>query len=298
MSASTASITAGQSADDTRPSVDAVIAIFNELPEHVLRTAQPCIAQSFPIAHIRIVDDGSVTPFQLPAGSDSRIEILRLSDNGGVSRARNAAIANSDADFVLCLNAEVDLPSDWLEKMIRFLVDHPNVGAACGRILPNGNSIYSQWRMRYQEQPYERSSGSHAIDFATGHAVVFRRKALAEVGGYDEKLAFTEDHDICRKLKAIGLSTWVVDGCVSQSLQHDEPMQLAKKQLRHSGWMNRRGTFTDVRAIRRLPATLTTMRDLLIGLGRDLLKGRWQLLWADLVVAGCALRIVWLVPTK
>ena len=99
------------------------------------------------------------------------------------------------AELVLCINVEIEISETWLGGLINFLTVHPNV-AKCGRIRPNGASVKNQWRMRVQEEPYERTTGTHPIPFATGHAVLFRRSVLQKVGGFDERLGFTEDNDI------------------------------------------------------------------------------------------------------
>src|SRR4051812_43717969 len=90
--------------DNRVPTVAVIIATFNEMPDRVARTLSSCTIQTLPFAQIFVVDDGSDSPLQLPEGHDTRVEVVRLDENGGVSRARNAALAKCTADFVLCLN--------------------------------------------------------------------------------------------------------------------------------------------------------------------------------------------------
>src|SRR5580704_4418396 len=99
------------------PVVDIVIPVFGERSDALSATLSASANQTSPVGTIFVVDDGSPEPVSLPdaAQSSPRVSLLRLSYNQGISAARNAAIALSDATFIACINTEVLPDPDWLD---------------------------------------------------------------------------------------------------------------------------------------------------------------------------------------
>ena len=172
--------------------------------------------------------------------------------------------------------------------------ENPRIGACAGRIRTNDSRrTLSNWRLRFQEAPCGRSAGTHSIESATGHAVMFRRSAGEIIGGYNERIASTgEDADICSRLADAGWMTVVVDGVYAVSLQRDTVELLAMKELRHSKWSTRRGAFIDTKPIRPFPAAFTCLRDYSSRSGHNLCKLRWSFLPVDFRVLLASLNIV------
>ena len=54
------------------------------------------------------------------------------------------------------------------------------------------------------ENPEQRSTGPISVSWLTGHAILVNRAMFNEVGGYEPSLRFTEDFDLCRRLRAKG----------------------------------------------------------------------------------------------
>jgi len=111
-----------------RPEVDAIIPVYGERSEALAATLSACLKQTFPVSRIFVVDDGSPEPVSLPAWAESspQISLIRLSENQGISAARNAAIARSSATFLACVNTEVLPDPDWLATCHDYLAAHPN----------------------------------------------------------------------------------------------------------------------------------------------------------------------------
>lgn len=223
---------------ETPLSVDVIIPVYGERSEALAATISACMKQTFPISRIFIVDDGSPEPVSLPvwAQSTSSICLLRLPRNQGISAARNAAIARSNASLLACINAEVLPKPDWLATCENYLRTHRGVGACYTRIVPRDpNRILSQWRMRFQEAKYGENSGPSR--FAPGHATLFRKEAVDRVQGYDVRLRrIMEDSDICERMQQIGWETHYVAQSRCTSIQKDSLSELCKKQLVRGGW--------------------------------------------------------------
>src|SRR5437879_1514759 len=189
--------------DGSKPEVNVIIPVYGERPEALAATLSACLKQTFPVSRIFVVDDGSPEPVSLPAWAESspQISLIRLSKNQGISAARNAAIARSCAAFLACVNTEVLPDPDWLATCQNYLAAHPDVGACYTRVLPQWpDRLLTRWRMRFQEPKSADHSGP--AEFAHGHAVLFCKKAVDLVGGYDVRYRrHFEDWDICQRMR-------------------------------------------------------------------------------------------------
>jgi GT2 family glycosyltransferase len=215
-----------------------VIPVYGERVEALSATLVACLQQTLSFEHIFVVDDGSPLPVRLPAAAESfpHVCVLRLDHNQGISAARNAGLANSNATFVAVINTEVLPDPDWLSVCITFLCKHSDAAACYTRLVAiNPKRVLTRWRMRFLETSFGEQSGPAL--FAPGHAVVFRKEALAAVGGYDAKFRLHhEDSDICRRVKEAGWEIYYVAESRCISTQEDSLRQIAAKELRESYW--------------------------------------------------------------
>ena len=265
--------------DQQRLLIDIIIAVYRERPETVAATLSACLRQTHPISRIFIVDDGSPEPVSLPDWADSlpAVCLLRLPQNEGISAARNAAIARSNAPLFACINTEVLPEPDWLATSVNYLSSRPSVGACYTRVVPvKPNRLLSRWRMRFQEAKYGEQSGPSA--FAPGHAVLFRKQAVERVGGYDVRLQrIMEDSDICERIRAVGWETHYIAQSRCISIQKDSLRDLCWKQLTRSGWTSPKDY-----SFGRL--FLGQCKWLFVRAGRNLVKGRLLFLPVDLAI--------------
>jgi glycosyltransferase involved in cell wall biosynthesis len=264
---------------ETRPAVDVVIPVYGERSEALAATLSACLTQTHAVARIFVVDDGSPDPISLPewAHRSPQIRLVRLPQNQGISAARNAAMALSDAPFVACINTEVLPDSDWVEACLNYLAGHPGVGACATRVVPiRPDRILTRWRMRFQEPKYPEQSGP--TPFAHGHAVLFRKEAVSLVGHYDVRYRRNhEDWDICRRMRQAGWDSHFVASSRCVSIQQDSLDVLANKQLRDSGWYSPREG-----SLMRLYFHLTMWT--MVRAGRNVLNGRLYFLPVDVSI--------------
>src|ERR1700686_761119 len=87
--------------------------------------------------------------------------------------------------------------------------------------------LLTRWRMRFHEEKYDRAAGPGL--FAPGHAVLFRRRAIDDVGGYDLTLRrIGEDADICKRMQDANCGTHSVSQSRCVSIQDDTLQYLAQ----------------------------------------------------------------------
>lgn len=270
--------------DPTPPAVDVVIPVYGERSEALAATLSACVKQTYPVNRILVIDDGSPEPVFLPdwAQSSAHIRLIRLSQNVGISGARNAGIALSDASLLACINTEVLPEPGWLATCVNNLLGHPGVGACYTRIVSaTPHRLLTRWRMRFLETNFGEQSGPS--EFAPGHAVLFRKEALDAIGGYDVRLRLHhEDSDICQRMRKSGWETYYVTGSCCISIQKDTLELLAAKELRESYWYSPTES-----SLIRLYYHLSKWT--LIRASRNFVKGRIYFLPVDVAIWASAL---------
>jgi mycofactocin glycosyltransferase len=271
---------------DKLPPVDVIIPVYKERPNALAATLFACLGQSYPISRVFVVDDGSPDPVCLPdlGQFSSKVILMRLPENQGISAARNSGIARSKSPLLACINSEVLPQSEWLSTCADYLSKHKDVGVCYTQTVPDKPSrLLTRWRMRFQEPKWPETSGPAL--FAHGHAVLFRREALYSVGGYDVRYRLNhEDSDICMRMRKMGWETHFVAQSRCISIQRDSFRDLALKQLRDSGWSSPvENSYSGL--------CLHLTKWTLIRAGRNIVNGRLYFLPIDAALWASALSI-------
>lgn len=166
-----------------------------------------------------VVDDGSDDGGAASAAAAARhgAQLVRRQASGGPASARNAArpttalVAYLDADMVL----DTDDPAAWLRRCAAHF-DDGRVGLVAPRVRSAGGAPAltgpGRWIEAYERLespldigPYPGLVGTaRRLSYVPAAALVARRKALEEVGGFDESLRYGEDVDLVRRLESAG----------------------------------------------------------------------------------------------
>ncbi len=158
-----------------------------------------------------VVDDGSSTPLCPTdfAGASCEFEILRHDRSLGPAAARNTGLARCGTEFVAFLDSDVVPRRGWLEALLGHFCD-PEVALVAPRIvaLHVGDTAVG----RYETVRSELDLGAREapvmpygpVAYVPSAAMVVRRSALLEVGGFDENLRSGEDVDLCWRLVESG----------------------------------------------------------------------------------------------
>lgn len=172
--------------------------------ERFLREALASVlGQSLSDLELVVVDDGSsdASAAILEAQDDPRIVRLANPKGLGLAQALNRALAVARSDVVARQDADDVSHPERLERQLRFLGEHPDVGVL-------GTHLE---RMDAGGRPTGaiRGPGSHAAiawSLALGgnplaHPSVMARRALLErAGGYDERWRVAQDHELWTRL--------------------------------------------------------------------------------------------------
>jgi mycofactocin system glycosyltransferase len=151
-----------------------------------------------------VVDDGSSPPVQVAdfAGLHCDVRVLRHAASKGPAAARNAGLAVCETDFVAFLDSDVVPRRGWLEALLGHFCD-PAVALVAPRIVglrePRNavaryEAVRSSLDLGLREAPVVPYG---TVSYVPSAAIICRRTALNEVGGFDETLRSGEDVDLC-----------------------------------------------------------------------------------------------------
>lgn len=186
---------------------------------------------------IFVVDNNSAdNSVQLIREHYPGVHLIRNSANFGFSYANNQAIGRSRGRYILILNPDTVVTRSALDELIDFMDSHPEAGVGGAKILNFDGSIqYSCRRFptvlnvffgrqsvfmkflpsnRISEQYLmmnEDYSKDIEVDWVFGAAMILRRKALMEVGIFDEHyFIFVEDTDLCYRMRSKGWKVFFI----------------------------------------------------------------------------------------
>jgi mycofactocin system glycosyltransferase len=158
-----------------------------------------------------VVDDGSATPIKLSDFANARcdVEVIRHPESRGPAAARNTGLAACTTDFVAFLDSDVVPRRGWMEALLGHFCD-PAVALAAPRIVGLGHS--DEPVARYEAVRSALDLGAREapivpygpVSYVPSAAIICRRSAVTDLGGYDESLGAGEDVDLCWRLVEAG----------------------------------------------------------------------------------------------
>lgn len=192
------------------PSVDVVVAARDE-EAVVTRLVERLSALRYPADRLSlcVVDDGSEdrTPDRLAALQDRfpALRVIRRPRNagGGKSGALNAALAQTQGEWLLILDADAQLAEDQLERLIPFA---SGGGWSAVQMRKAVNNAEDNWLTRVQamEMAFDsqiqqgRLAGGGVAELR-GNGQLLRRDLLEACGGFNEETV-TDDLDLSFRL--------------------------------------------------------------------------------------------------
>jgi len=159
-----------------------------------------------------------------------RVQVIENACNVGFSKANNMVISRSDSDYVLLLNPDTLVIGDAIERVVKYMNEHPEVGIAgckvlnrdgtlqlaCRRSIPTPRVAFyrltglsklfprSRAMARYN-LTYEDAEQAHEVDAVSGAFLMIRRQAVRDIGLLDEQFfMYGEELDWCLRAKRAG----------------------------------------------------------------------------------------------
>lgn len=179
--------------------VSVIIPAYN-YARFLLDALNSALGQNYSPLEIIVVDDGSTdeTASVLGGITDPRLRIIRQ-PNAGLSAARNTGIREAKYSFIAFLDADDRWADGFLSvTMSRFreLPDDFAIVATGSQRMTVDGQLVEQPRTLVHPPPILRAGDFILVNRMFPSAVVARRSALLECGGFDTKLRSSEDRDM------------------------------------------------------------------------------------------------------
>ncbi len=189
------------------PKVSIIVPAYNE-EINAVSSLENLLRTDYPHYEIIFVDDGSkdetFNKVSLAFEGNSRVQVF-TKPNGGKASALNFGIHQSDADYVICIDADTKLLPDAVSKLMMHFGDRiPHDGKKLGAVAGNvkvGNTV--NWITKWQSieyissQNFDRKAFAYvnAITVVPGAIGAFRKTAIEEAGGFTTD-TLAEDCDL------------------------------------------------------------------------------------------------------
>jgi glycosyltransferase involved in cell wall biosynthesis len=217
-----------------RPLVSVIVAAYNA-EATLAETLRSALAQSYRPVEVILVDDGSTDRTAEIAASFPEVILIRQA-NAGVAAARNAGIRASRGEWLAPLDADDLWHPAKLERQVAAALAAPELPGfvycwlrvidGAGRIRGSGDRDAVAGRVIHR----------HLLrNFAgAGGQALFRRDAVAALGGYDESLERCEDILLQFQLAARHPVAFVPEHLIGYRL--GEGQMTANREAMLRGW--------------------------------------------------------------
>ena len=180
-----------------------------------------------------VVDNGSTDDsVEWLLSNFPSLRLIRFEKNYGFAGGYDRAIRMIEAEFVVLLNSDVETPEGWWQPLLEFMKSSPEAGAvqpkirsfrervkfehagAAGGLIDRLGYPYARGRVlgrvETDEGQYD-SDKAVEVAWASGAAMMVRRKAFLEAGGLDETFfAHMEEIDLCWRMRIAGYHVYVL----------------------------------------------------------------------------------------
>jgi GT2 family glycosyltransferase len=180
--------------------------------------------------------DGSIA---MLAQNFPQVTTIANKENRGFSAANNKAFAVMKGEYALLLNTDTVLTAGAMGKLWSFSQAHPRAAIICGQLLnadgskqnsvaafptlltlaTNTSLLEYIFPRKYPSKRYEHKEPVE-VDSAIGACMLIRKKALDEVGFFDERyFFFFEETDLAYALRRKGWQIYQVPDAFTHHLQ-------------------------------------------------------------------------------
>jgi GT2 family glycosyltransferase len=194
--------------------ISAIVVNYNGA-EYLAACLESLCRQTYPDLEIIVVDNASTDGSdQIPVEFETRVHLIRSTENLGYGGGINAGIAAASGDMILALNNDLDLDRFFVEYLARAMEADPSIGMCAPKmLLPDGrlNSTGlcisrsgAAWNRNFGREDTEPDRTQEIIG-PCGGAALYRRAMLEEVGSFDESFfMYMEDVDLAVRARLAG----------------------------------------------------------------------------------------------
>jgi GT2 family glycosyltransferase len=209
------------------PTLSIIILSWNV--RELLRKCLASLPWDDPQVEVVVVDAGSADgSAEMTRQAFPAARLLAQTENLGYTRGNNLGLRAAAGRYLLILNPDTEVLGEALAQMLTYMEAHPRTGVLGPQLVyPDGTIqstrrrfpslrtafVESTWLQpltprSWLDRYYARDLPDDAVaevDWVMGAALLVRREAYDQVGGFDEGFfMYSEEVDWCRRLKAAG----------------------------------------------------------------------------------------------
>jgi len=255
---------------------------YDEISRYLEVCLESIKNQNYKNIEISVFDDCSEEdPSETIKRSFPDVKIIRNKENIGLLKTENKAIRESNGKYVLLLNQDIHLGSDYISKLVKVMENNKQIGAVSGKILrfcvndennlqfskvidSTGLQFFKDRNVIDRGQSEEDIGQYNRVERVfgiTGAAPFYRREALEDIKlnneYYDENFwMYKDDVDLCWRLN---LREWGCNYCPQATAYHARSSKGISAKDR-SGFIRRRLSIIKNRIIKAGSGSVATRR--------------------------------------
>ncbi|RBY87384.1 glycosyltransferase family 2 protein [Blastococcus sp. TF02A-26] len=216
-----------------------VIAPVRNEAHNIPRVLAMISAQTLPPDEVVFADGMSEdgTRDLLVAADDLPVRVVDNPDRI-VPAGLNRALEACTGDVVARMDAHAQYAPDYLEQVVGFLADHPEVAAVGGSMATAGRGPWGRAIAATLSRPFGLGGARHRVGGDAGpiqhvFSGCYRRRALVAAGGWDERFAANEDFEADLRIAAAGGAVWLHPEATSTWFVRESLPALARQMWRY-----------------------------------------------------------------
>lgn len=190
------------------PLISIIIPSYNA-HKKIASVLDAIIANNYPHLEILVIDDNSTDhtleivetykhklPLQIIKKPTAMKKGAAISTNLGIKKAKGDLVCSIDSDAVISKN--------WINEIVKQFQQNKKLGAVAGYIYTgNKENLWANFMGAELEDRYDTITSEYVEHISTCNTA-YRRKALEQVGLFDEKFYYGYDVDLSYKLRKKG----------------------------------------------------------------------------------------------
>ncbi len=239
------------------PAVSIIVPAYNE-EVNVVSSINNLLKCDYLIFDIVFVDDGSTDAtyeqVKKTFAHDERVKIF-AKENGGKASALNFGIQQSDAPYVICIDADTKLLPDAVTMLMRHFINaDEKIGAVAGNVrVGNQVNMMTRWQsIEYiTSQNFDRKAFAYinAIAVVPGAIGAFSKEAIKRAGGFTTD-TLAEDCDLTMRILNAGFKVTEESKAIALTEAPETVHQFMKQRFRwtfgvmQAFWKHRESLFS------------------------------------------------------
>ena len=159
--------------------------------------------------------DNSLKLAEEAFGADPRLKIIKNRENVGFSGGNNIGFSYSKGEYIVFLNNDTIVDSDWLATLVNAMQNDPSIGLAQSMILNIGgdtiqtagwlfsNYLIHKHQLCKDEPNSLKFKSVFEVSFVCGACMMIKREVAEEMGLFDPNMPFFYDDTL------LSLKTWL-----------------------------------------------------------------------------------------